>query len=106
MMKDCDHNNRMRFTDGFHCSDCQTYFPKDSPTYRRDELLNSIELVLWNIHVDLRRAFGAETSDALEMSNKVRHGYSRDGYEDLIAEAEVIMRKYGKTCESATVVLH
>jgi len=95
----------MRFTDGFHCSDCQTFFPKNSATYRSDELLSNMELVFWNIHVDLRRATGCESSDALEMSNRLHDGQPHDNYEELIAEAEVLMRKYGKTSESATVAV-
>ena len=52
----CIHNARCRYLHGYYCEDCDTFFHKDSDTYRSDELLQSIWMVLHNINVDLSRA--------------------------------------------------
>lgn len=98
---DCSHNQRCRYTTGFLCEDCGEFFDKDSPTYRSDELLADIWMVLHNVWVNDDSAL-----DALAMRDEIGIGkdHSAD-YEDLIERAEVIMSKYGKTRDSATITL-
>lgn len=100
----CSHNRRYRWTHGFQCEDCNTFFPNDSPTYRSGELLSSIWMVLNNINVDSRRAGGPlldDDADALQ--DKIGIGKTHENYEELIAEAEVIMARHGKNKESASM---
>jgi len=52
----CNHKARIRYTHGFYCEDCNTFFDKDSPTYRADALLSSIWMVLHNINAESHRA--------------------------------------------------
>lgn len=101
-----NHNQRCRYSHGFYCEDCNTFFPKDSSTYRSDELLSSIHMVLNNINVDLIRNNEEEDKDVREMMNKIGIGVNHENYEELIAEAEVIMRKYNKDADSAVVKLN
>jgi len=99
----CVHNRRCRYTSGFYCEDCDTFFPKESPEYRSDELLSSICMVLHNINAALLRAGEKKNLEVEVMYNKIGIGKKHDNYEELIAEAEFIMLKHGKTINSATV---
>ena len=101
---ECIHNNRACYKNGFYCEDCNTFFSKDSPTYRRDELLSSIWMVLHNINAKKVRE-GSHAIDALMMRDKIGIGIDHENYQDLIEEAEKIMEKYGETSESCKIVL-
>ena len=99
------HNSRCRYTDGFFCEDCNTFFHKDSPTYRGGELLSSIHMVIGNIKSDFIIAKSPVPQEIDGMLDKIGIGVVHENYEELIAEAELIMTKYGKTSESASVTL-
>lgn len=101
----CTHSHRCRYTHGFYCEDCATFFDKDSPTYRSGELLSSIWMVLHNIDADSVGSGGPEILEALTMRDKIGIGKQHEDYEALIAEAEAVMAKYGTTSSSATLVL-
>lgn len=101
----CIHNQRCRYTHGFYCEDCKTFFPVDSPTYRSDELLSSIWMVLNNINADRQQKGKPKLSEVEAMKNKIGIGKKHENYEELIAEAETIMKKYHVTAKSATVTL-
>lgn len=101
----CIHNDRTRFTNGFHCHDCGTFFEKDTPTYRSDELLSKIWMVLHNINADRMRKNKKRIVEVDSMRDKIGIGKSHDNYEELIAEAEIITAAHGKNSKSATLVL-
>lgn len=103
---ECIHNARIRYTSGFYCEDCKTFFGKDTPTYRKDELLDSIWMVLNNINANRYRAGLEPHKDVADMKERIGiyKDHSHD-YEEIIAESEVIVRKYGNTFESADFVL-
>ncbi len=101
----CIHNNRTRFPDGFHCSDCSKFFSKDSSVYRKEELLVLLWMALNNVHVRIARASNAPSSDALIMREKIGIEGNHENYEELIAEAESILAKYGADARSAIVVV-
>lgn len=105
MKNGCTHNHRARYTHGFYCEDCDTFFDKKSPTYRSTELLSNIWMVLWNINADRVRARQRKIAEVTRLMNKVGIGVRHKDYESLIAEAERMMKKYGKNSESATRVL-
>lgn len=108
MMDNCIHNQRCRYSTGFYCEDCRTFFDKDSPTYRSGELLSSIWMVLNNIHAENLQKGGLGVPEALAMRDKIGLGNERftyDNHEELIAEAEVVMAKYKKNAGSATILL-
>lgn len=103
--KKCSHNDRSRSVDGFHCYDCGTFFHKDSPTYRRDELLNTLWMVLNNINADSLRSGNGPLKEVLEMKEEIGIGVKHDNYENLISKAEAIMSKYGKDNTSCDIIL-
>ena len=105
VMPACSHNQRCRYTHGFYCEDCNTFFKKDSPTYRSGELLSSIWMVLNNINVDLFRAGEAKDEEVKKMKDKIGIGIVHDNYEELIEDAEVIMGKYRTNSEAANLEL-
>ena len=102
---DCIHNARCRYTHGFYCEDCHTFFPKDSPTYRSGELLHSLWAVLNNINVDIYRKGKEPDGDIKKMQKEIGIGVKHDNYEDIITRAETLIAKYGKNSESASLVL-
>lgn len=102
-INNCRHNHRYRWTHGFHCEDCDTFFHKNSPTYRSDELLSSIWMVLNNINVDEIRANRKKIPKVEKMKTKIGIGKNHTDYESIISEAEEIMAKYGKNSSSAVV---
>jgi len=101
----CRHNARCRYTHGFFCEDCNTFFPKDSPTYRSSELLSDIWMVLHNINADLGQSGESHIEEIAELADRIGIGVKHENYEKLIAEAEKLMAKYGKNSESASFVL-
>lgn len=101
----CVHNQRERYSNGYYCSDCKTFFSKDSPTYRQTELLSSIWMVLWNINTERTMAGLDYLDDVTKLSDEIGVGKLHDNYEELISKAEVLMAKYGKNSDSATVLL-
>lgn len=106
--KMCEHNQRSRYVHGFLCKDCNRFFCRSSPTYRSGELLSTLWMVLNNINANSVQGGGPRIDDALAMRDKIGKRCkvpNHDDYETLIAEAEMIMAKYGVTEESAEVVL-
>ncbi len=101
----CIHNDRERYTHGYHCHDCDTFFHKDSPTYRSSELLSSIWMVLHNINVDLVRAGKESDTNITKMKDRIGISQDHKDYEEIIKESEILMAKYSKTSESANMVL-
>ena len=101
----CDHNHRCRYTHGFYCEDCNKFFPISSPTYRSDELLSTLWMVMHNINADSIQKGGPEIKDALAMRDKIGINIKHDDYEKLIDEAEVVMKRHGASKDSATLVL-
>lgn len=102
----CLHNQRSRFTNGFYCRECLEFFDKDSPTYRSGELLSSIWMVLHNINVDRHRAELESLEEVASLKEEIGIGKKHDNYEDIISRAEIVMAKYGKSSESASVTLN
>lgn len=102
---ECRHNARCRYTDGFFCEDCGTWFSKDSPTYRNGELLSDIWMVLHNINAELGQAGKEYIEEITKLTDRIGIGIKHENYEELIAEAEKLMSKYGKNSESASFVL-
>ncbi len=96
----CEHNNRSRFTRGFYCSDCDTFFGKDSPTYRSGELLSSIWMAVRNLGIEL-----GGSPEAKALCNRIGIGKKHDNYEDLIQEGLAFLAKHGQDEDAATVVL-
>jgi hypothetical protein len=102
---ECTHNQRRRYEHGFYCDDCGTFFGVGSATYRNDELLSAIWMVLSNIDAHSRQAGGPEVVDALTMRDKIGIGLRHEDYEALIAEAEDVMHRHGVTSASADMIL-
>lgn len=98
-----NHNQQCQYAHGFFCEDCNTFFPKDSPTYRRTVLLESIWMVLHNINANSLQTGGPPIEDAIAMRDKIDIGVEHDDYEALIAEAKIIMAKYGVNSDSASI---
>ena len=102
---ECPHNQRCRYTHGFHCEDCDTFFPIESATYRSGELLCSLWMVMNNINVDRHRNDLPDDPDVAAMKEEIGIGLKHDNYEDIIERAEKLIAEHGKNSESATVVL-
>jgi len=101
----CAHNQRERYCNGFYCNDCNRFIGKDSPEYRQGELLSSIWIVLWNINAERRQNKLPPFDDVAKLVDEIGIGKLHANYEELIAKAEVLMAKYGKNSESATLII-
>ena len=104
-MDGCTHNQRCRYTDGFYCEDCKTFFPRDSATYRSGQLLSSIWMVLHNINAERGRRSLPYFDDVTVIKGKIGIGKKHENFEELITEAELVMKNHGVTSRSATVLL-
>ena len=102
----CRHNNRCRYTDGYFCEDCKTFFPKDSAVYRRTELPLNLIIVLHNLRIDLKRE-GKDASVVLGLFDKFRKtpSMTSDDLDALVAEAEQELAKHGLNSDSASITL-
>lgn len=105
MSKNCIHNAKCRYTHGFFCEDCQKFFNINSLTYRSSELLSDIWMVLHNINAERGQAKKPYIKEIEAMKNKIGVGIKHKNYEELISEAEILMTKYNKNSQSATVIL-
>lgn len=101
----CRHNQRCRYTDGFYCEDCETYFHKDSPIYRSSELLSSIYFALHNINAQRLQDKQLPYEDVKCFLDMLGFGKKHENYEELIVEAKTLLSKYGKDSESASVTI-
>lgn len=101
----CIHNQRMRYTHGYYCEDCKTFFGKNTPTYRSTEMLSDIWMVLNNINVDLYREGKEKDEDVTALKERIGINKRHEDYEDIIREAELLMAKYAKDSESASIEL-
>lgn len=105
-MSDCIHNQRCRWTHGFQCEDCNTFFPLESPTYRRSEYLGTCWMALHNVNSRRHRAKVDPHADVAELCDRIGVGQDHfDDYEELIGEAEAMLAKYGSSPEAAQVTL-
>lgn len=93
----CDHNERTRYEDGFRCnSKCGQWFSKDSPTYRRDELISTLWMVMNNINVERYRKGLPDDPDVAAMKERIGIGVDHsDDYEDIIAKCQPLMDRHG-----------
>ena len=101
----CTHNHRCRYTHGFLCEDCHTFFPKESATYRSGELLSDLSCVFWNLNVDACRKGLPKRQDCLDMCDRLNQLQPGGDHEALIADAELLLAKYGAKATDATVEL-
>ena len=101
----CNHNQRCRYTHGFYCEDCDTFFSKESEAYRQDELLGNLYLGLHNINADSHISGHGDIKEIVDMMDKIGIGIKRENYEELISETEAIMKKYRKGVDSYMLVL-
>lgn len=89
MNMECDHNNRIRYTDGFLCEDCYQHFNKKSPEYRYSEVLFNVMVTIHNIKVDHCRNKIVINSTDLEFiklfNSRVDACTFEDDYESLIS---------------------
>ncbi len=104
-MSDCIHNKITRYTDGFYCNDCNNFFDSSSKTYRKSQLLSNIWMVLNNIIVDEHGKSGNDIKEVLEMRDEIGIELQHENYEEIISKAEIIMNKYGKNHDSASIPL-
>lgn len=101
----CIHNQRTRYTHGFYCEECNTFFAKDSAVYRQYELLPLLYIGLHNINVYRYRDNKKEYLDVIKLQDKIGVGVQHDNYEDLITEAEILLTKYnGNVLKSVITV--
>lgn len=102
----CIHNERTRYNTGFQCNDeCGLFFPKDSPIYRKDELLSTMWMILHNINVDRSREDKPEDKEAQILKDEIGIGVKHENYEELISRAEIIIKKHRLDEDAATVFL-
>ena len=103
--QECIHNARTRYTHGFHCRDCNTFFGKDSPTYRSDELLDTIFCTLHNENCRIKNSGGETPKDIIAMLEEIGIGKKHENYEDVIARSVAIMHKHGLNTNDSIMVL-
>ena len=95
----CKHKARTRYTHGFFCDDCNTFFGSDTSTYRSSELLNLLHMVCHNLNVKHNSA------ELLAMGDKIGLGVEHGNFEELIAETEKLLERYNASSADATIVL-
>lgn len=105
MKANCAHNNRCRYTNGFYCDDCEIFFPKNSPTYRREEYPFTLILVIHDIRADCLRNGKAVPPEVRELMDRLEQAkrLSDAGLDMVLTDALVFIHSHGQTDESATV---
>lgn len=101
----CIHNARSRYTHGYHCRDCDTFFPCESSTYRKTEYMTSLWMALHNLEVRYQNSKLPLPDDVRNIKEKIGIGEVHEDYETLIAEAEAVLRSHSASVESIYVEL-
>jgi len=113
--KECEqqewpHSRQCRYTDGFFCYDCNTFFPAASPTYRRHEEIGTLNMVIHNIGAACHREKKPRPPEINVFHDRAEHkavlAMTDEEVEALIADQLVFIHAQGETADSATVVLH
>lgn len=104
-MTECIHNQRCRYTHGYYCEDCGTFFPKDSEVYKQTELPWDLSMALHNIDAERQQAEYGDgpmigVPECRELADRVRNARGRMT-DELIAECEAMLAKYGRNRDSA-----
>ncbi len=102
----CTHNQRTRYTYGFYCEDCDNFFGLDTPDYRYDEYIWSLDFVVNNMIVDLKRANKKIPSDMCYIFDRLEHATEGSiADEKLVVDAEALIKKYRGTPNDASMVI-
>ena len=89
------HNNRTRYSSGYYCRDCDTFFPKSGPTFQRTEYLTDLWMALHNINAIRLQKKLEELPDVKAARDAIGLGPNRVGdYRELIKLAEETLARY------------
>ena len=97
----CEHNNRCRYTHGFYCEDCGTFFPKESPTYRSDEYLAELWMACHNINARALQDNKPAVPEAIAMRDRIGTRTKHTDYELLISEVEAFLMAHNAPLQAS-----
>lgn len=106
------HEHRCRYTSGFFCEDCLTFFATDSPDYLRYELPSTLGMVISNIAAVFHRAGQPVPENVRRLRDTLyrisfsdRRTTSDAEREAIVNEALIVAASYGKNENSADLTL-
>jgi hypothetical protein len=112
--EECLHNQRMRYTHGYYCEDCDIFFDNNSETYKRTELPSDIWMVIRNLRIDMRERrenipeeldkLYSEWNDLEDRRKFLRMPMEK--LESLLTKTSKVLSKHDKNFDSASVVLN
>ncbi len=103
--KNCNHNQKCRYTDGFYCEQCNKFFTEDSDVYRSSELLSTLWMVLHNVNVSLTREGKEKSKRIIKLLDAIGIGQKHENYEELISECETLLKEFNVHKNSANFIL-
>lgn len=107
--RDWPHNERCRWTTGFYCESCDTFYAKNSPDYIRYELPEDLWFAVHNVAVVEFRRPGKPVPPQFDSVLNALHEVRRIDDADLRAEilniALRLLAAYGKNEDSASIPL-
>ena len=101
----CEHNQRTRYTTGFQCENCDTFFPKNSPTYRADEYINTLWMSVHNVNAKALQAGLPEIPEAIKLRDEIGIGVKHINYEEVITKAEDFLALHGVNANDAIIIV-
>lgn len=88
------HNQRCRYSNGYHCDDCNNFFDKDSEEYLRTEGLDSYYLSIYNITACFHREKEELPQDVVDLSDQFDALKKQNCYKIPTSEIESMITNY------------
>ena len=88
------HNQRCRYTTGYHCDDCNNFFDKDSEEYLRTEGLSVYDMSIHNIGVYFHRENTELPQDMIDLRKQFDELNKKNCYEIPMEEIQSMINNY------------
>jgi hypothetical protein len=88
------HNQRCRYTTGYHCDDCGNFFANDTEEYLRTEALSSYDMAIHNIGVYFHRENTELPQDMIDLRKQFDELNKQNCYEVPMEEIQSMITNY------------
>lgn len=88
------HNQRCRYTTGFYCNDCGSFFPRESEEYLRTEALSSYDMSIHNLGVYFSIGNIELPQDLIDLRSQFDKLNNKNCYEVPIEEIQSMISNY------------
>jgi hypothetical protein len=93
------HNQRCRYTHGFQCDDCNTFFPRESEEYIRTEEFPNFDISIHNMKAYFYRAKMEIPQEVLDLETRIKEAQKLNCYDIPMEEIMAIRNEVSRLKE-------